>query len=123
MRVTGLIGLLMMYAMHGNPEDRSAFEAERPANGEEIFQPQWALVTPMRMQPVVSHADPETGGDPVNENGGQEVAPTEHKQRSNRADVKQAENDYGRPVQTFAPGVSEVVFGRLGYGLYHAFAD
>ena len=43
MRIAGLIGFLMMDAMRGDPENGSAFERQRAADGEEIFQPAGAL--------------------------------------------------------------------------------
>ncbi len=74
MRIALLIGFLMVNTMHGDPEDRPAFERQRAANGEEILQPERAFVSPVRMQPVVSHADSEAGGDPIKEDRDPETA-------------------------------------------------
>ena len=104
----------MVDAMHGNPENRAAFESQRAANGEEIFQPDRAFVSPMRMQPVVSHADSEAGGDPIKEDRDPETAPTEHEQRRDCADVKKAHRDRRRPVQTVAAGKAEDFRSSLG---------
>ena len=106
----------MVDAMNGHPEDRTAFEAERSAKGEEVFQPHRAFVASMRVEPVVSHADSKTGGNPVQEHRGEEPVPTEHKQRRDCTDVDKAERDRRRPVQTFgSAGKAKVIFRGLGY--------
>jgi len=115
-RVAGLVGFLMMDAVNGHPEDGAAFEAERSAEGEEVFQPHRAFVAPMRMQPVVAHADSQTGGNPIDENRNEEPTPAEHKQSGDGTDVNQGERDHGRPVQTFGTaGLAKVIFRSLGY--------
>ena len=57
MRIAGLIGKLMVHAVGGHPEDRSAFQRHRAERGEEIFQPERNLIGAVRVQPVVAHAD------------------------------------------------------------------
>src|SRR5580658_2878507 len=56
-RIARLVGELMMDPMRGYPENRSAFQRQRSANREEIFQPLGTFVTAMRQQPVITHAD------------------------------------------------------------------
>ena len=53
MRIARLIGFLMVDAVHGDPENRSAFESQRAADGEEVFKPERTSVGTMRMQPVI----------------------------------------------------------------------
>ena len=50
MRVAGLIRLLMMHAVRGNPENRAALEVEGSANREEIFQPERLIPNPVANQ-------------------------------------------------------------------------
>src|SRR5579863_1418608 len=114
MRVAGLIGLLMVHAMYRDPENRPAFKGERPADGEKVFQPQWALVPPVGMQPVVSHADSEARGDPIQEQRNQEIPPAEHKQRGEGADVKEAHGNSRWPVQTVGAREAEDIRSSLG---------
>ena len=57
----------MMDAMRGHPENRAAFEGQRAADREQVFERQGHLVGPVRVQPVVAHADAQarwrtTGG-------------------------------------------------------------
>ena len=42
-----LVGVLMMDAVGGNPEDGSAFESEAAAGGDEILEPPWRLIAAM----------------------------------------------------------------------------
>src|ERR1035438_6924916 len=93
MGIARLIGFLMMDAVHGDPENRSAFEAQRSAKRKEILQPNRAFVPPVGMQPMVSHADSEAGRDPIEEDGGPEPGPAEHKQPRDGANVKKAYSD------------------------------
>src|SRR5882757_4117914 len=62
-RITFVVAELMMDAMRGYPEDRSTFERERGANRHGIFQPLRHLITAMRQQPVVAHADAYVDGE------------------------------------------------------------
>jgi hypothetical protein len=71
---------------------------------------------------VISHADSETGGDPIYENRGREITPAEQKQRRDGTDVKKAERNRRRPVQAIARGEAEVIFARLGNCFDHAIA-
>ena len=88
MGVARLIGFLMMDPVHGDPKNRPAFEAQRSAKGKEIFKPDRAFVSPVGMQPMVSHADTEAGGDPIKEHGSPKPGPAEHEQPRDGADVK-----------------------------------
>jgi hypothetical protein len=47
---------------------------------------------------MVAQADAEACGNPVQEDGFKENAPTEHEKRRYRAYVKKTENNAGRPV-------------------------
>src|SRR5579863_4019629 len=51
MRVTLLIGVLVMQAVGRNPEERSAFQGQRTAHSQNIFHPFGSLVSAMREQP------------------------------------------------------------------------
>ena len=64
-RIAGLVGKLVMDAVSANPEDRPAFERERCANRGEIFKRLRALVSAVRMQPVIAHADSPAQSHPV----------------------------------------------------------
>ena len=65
MRIARLVGLLMMDAMGGHPEDRPAFERQRAANGKEILEPHRDLIGPMGVQAMIAHADAEPGGEVI----------------------------------------------------------
>ena len=61
---------------------------ERPANGEEIFDHLRHLVRPVRVQPVIAHADAEADADPVEERGQRHRRPRKVEQRGDGSDVK-----------------------------------
>jgi hypothetical protein len=98
MRITRLIGVLMVYPMRRHPEDRSAFQRQRAAHGEKILQYQGQLVGSVRVQPVVAHADAETRAHPIQENRHRERMPVEHEKRSYRTYMEKRHDDSGAPV-------------------------
>src|SRR5271165_48964 len=61
-RVTLVIGKLVMNAVRGHPEDRAALERQGRADGHEIFDPLGCLVAAMSQQAVVAHSDAEVRG-------------------------------------------------------------
>ena len=69
------IAELVMDAVGGHPEDRSTFEGEGAADGEEVLEPERDSVGAMGVQAMVTHADSQTRGYPVQEHGGGESAP------------------------------------------------
>ena len=64
-RVAFTVGLLMVDAMRRDPENRTAFERQRAAEGQEILDPFVGLVAAVRQQPVIRHADAEHAADEV----------------------------------------------------------
>ena len=98
-RIARQIGFLVMDAMCRNPENRPAFESQCAANSKKILKGQRHLIRPVRVQPVVPHADSQSGGEPQQEQGDRQVRPTEHKQRANGARVQDDESQGGLPVQ------------------------
>jgi hypothetical protein len=61
------IGELMMNAVRRHPENRATFERQRGANRQEVFHPFRGLVSAVRQQAVVTHANAETPGNPPKE--------------------------------------------------------
>ena len=77
-RIARLVGQLMMNAMRGHPEDRTAFQRQRGADGQNIFQPLGALVAAMGQQTVITHADAQAARNPVHNHANNQRLPTEH---------------------------------------------
>ena len=67
MRIAFVIGMLVVNAVRGDPEDRSALKRERAADREEVLDPLRRLVAAVRQQAVIAHADAEAAGDPPQE--------------------------------------------------------
>src|SRR5690348_1049333 len=62
--VAFFIRVLVMLAVRGDPENRSAFECQCSASGQEIFDPFWGLIATMREQPVIAHANSKASRNP-----------------------------------------------------------
>src|SRR5258708_29897289 len=88
MRITFNVSVLVMYAMHRDPEERSAFQRQRGENREKVLNPFVGLVSAMGEQAVISHADAEAAGYPPEQHGHCESLPAKHKKSDNGADMK-----------------------------------
>src|SRR6266481_881011 len=87
-RITCFVRILVMHAMRGDPENRSALECERAAGRQEILNPFRRLVAAVREQSMIAHADAETSRDPPEYERYQKRFPTEREECSNGANVK-----------------------------------
>src|ERR1700722_20625798 len=85
-----LIGILMMNAVRSHPENRTTFEGERGANRQEILNPFRSLVSAVREQAVVSHANAQAAGNPPQEHRDKQCLPGEEKQSGHGSYVKQS---------------------------------
>ncbi len=94
-----MVAVLVMNAMRGHPEDRPAFKRQRSADGEGVLQPLGNLVAAMRQQSVVAHANTDVDRNNIGENGHDQGAPAEIKERDNRADMKDGEEKSRRRGQ------------------------
>src|SRR5947209_10087917 len=63
-RIPGLIGVLVMDAVDGDPEDGSALERKGGTGGEEVFEPLGSAEAAMSEEAVVSEPNAERAGDP-----------------------------------------------------------
>ena len=97
-RIAVVIRVLMMDAVRGHPEDRPALERERAAGGEEVLHPLGRLVSAVRQQAVVAHADAPAARDVPEEGGGGDRAPVEVEERGDGTDVVNRHCDDGHPV-------------------------
>src|SRR5580700_753318 len=98
MRVAVLIRVLVMNAVRRDPENRTAFERERSADGQKILHPLRRLVPTVREQAMISHADSQAARNPPQEHGNEQSLPCEEEKCRHRAHVKQAHKDRGNPV-------------------------
>jgi hypothetical protein len=97
-RIAWMVTVLVVYPMHGNPEDRPAFESECAADREQIFHPLRRLKAAMRQQPMVANTDSEVDGKhPQNYCNGKPL-PAKAEQRSHSAHVEDCDKDRRNPV-------------------------
>ena len=97
-RIAFLVGVLMVDAMGGYPEDGSAFEREAAAGGDEVFQPPGNAIAAVGEQAMVGHADADVDGEEVHDEEDGQVLPGEEEERGDGADVEEAHGDGGDPV-------------------------
>src|SRR5579863_3812301 len=98
MRIAFLIGVLMMNAMGGYPEDGTALKGEGCANGKQVFDPLRGLIAAMSEQAVIAHADAKAAGDPPEKSCDQASLPAEVKQSGDGADMKSGHETGRNPV-------------------------
>src|SRR5262245_54020511 len=89
----------MMNAMGGHPEDGSALERQRAAESEEVLDELGRLVSAVREQPVIAHADAKHPAHVVKNESGEYRAGVDVEEGRHGADVKAGHGDCGYPVQ------------------------
>jgi hypothetical protein len=97
-RVAFFLGILMMLAMGGDPEDWPAFESKRSASGQEIFHPLGSLVSSVGEQPMVAHADAQAARNPPQKNGHEQRFPSEKEKCGYGAYVERDHKESRNPV-------------------------
>jgi hypothetical protein len=88
----------VMYAMCDDPLDWSAFESQRTARHEKVFDEFRHLITTMREQPVPAHADAKTARHPVEDDGGNECGPAPEKESYNRSNMQRNQKNAAAPI-------------------------
>jgi hypothetical protein len=116
-RVAFFVGVLMMLAVSGNPEDRSAFESERGADGEEVLHPPRCFVAAMSEEAMVAHADAEASGEPAQEQGEEERLPTEHEECGYGAEMKCDDHEGRHPDDGLGEGTIVNEYSRLAHNV------
>ena len=96
--VAFVIGVLMMNAMGGDPEDGSTFEGHGSTGCDEVFQPTGNAVSAMREQAVVGHADADIDGEEVHDGEDGKILPAETEECGDGADMEERHDDGGDPV-------------------------
>jgi hypothetical protein len=134
-----VVGVLMVDAVGGDPEDGSALEREAAAHGDEVLDPLGSAVAAMGEQAMVGHADADVDGEEVGDDEGGEIFPGEEEEGGDGSDVEGAHGDGGDPVDAallVLAAHAEVLLdllgdfgddrddgGQLGCGSYGGFFD
>jgi hypothetical protein len=87
-RIAFHVSILVMDAMRRYPEKRAAFQSQRGAERNEIFEPLIGLETTVRKQPVVSNANAKAAGNPPQKQRDEKGLPGKHEKRCDRAYVE-----------------------------------
>ena len=114
-RVAFLVGVLVMLAMGGDPEDGAALESEGGADGEDVLHPSGGFVAAMGEEAMVAHADAEASGNPPEKHGNEEGFPTEHEERGDGAEMERDHDEEGQPDD----GLREGAIGSKEVRLLH----
>src|SRR4051812_40425324 len=93
-----VVRVLMVDAVCGDPEDRSALEGQGAAGAEEVLNPLGSFVAAMREQAMVRHADADIDGQEVHHGSHGDVRPGEEEECGDCADVEERHRDSGDPV-------------------------
>ena len=104
--VTFAIRKLVMNAVGGYPEDRSALERQGAANREKVLQPLRRAVAAMGEQTVVPHADAHIDGHHPKPEETEEGLPGKHEERNHSEHVESHHKAGGYPVRLVRLGVS-----------------
>jgi len=96
--VAFLVGVLMMDAVCGDPEDGTALKRETAAHGDEVFDPLGGLVAAMGEQAMVGHADTNVDREEVGDDEGGKVLPGEEEKGGDGPNVEESHEDGCDPV-------------------------
>src|SRR6185312_7186819 len=112
------VSILVMHAMSRHPEKRTAFQGQRAAGGQHVFQPLVSLVAAMREQAMIAHADSKTARDVHQHKRHRQSRPTEHEKCGNGSDMKGHHEKGGHPTDWFLkrpviPDAHSVVFSPI----------
>ena len=102
-RVGGSVRVRVVNPVGRDPLDRAAFERERGAEREEIFDPLRRLVAAVRQKSVIAHAYAEAARHPEDDERDDERRPSEREERGQRARVEYDHRDDGLPVDSPRP--------------------
>jgi hypothetical protein len=97
-RVAFVVGVLMMDAMSGDPEDGTALEGEAATHGDEVLDPLGGSVAAVREQAMVGHADADVDGQEVHDEEDGKIRPGEEEEGGDGSDVEGAHGDGRDPV-------------------------
>src|ERR1700733_3825335 len=98
MRVSLVVAKLVMNTVRGHPEDGSAFQGERAADGQEILQPLGRAVAAMREQPMVAHADAHVDAEYPEPDEAEESLPGKHEESGHGEHMKGHHEAGSHPV-------------------------
>ena len=102
MWIAFLVTQLMMNPMRRDPENRPAFERQCGADTHQVFDPLWRLISAMRQQTVVAHADPDIDCKHIKDRHDRQTLPGEKEERGECTGVEEDNRDHGEPVDAGA---------------------
>src|SRR2546425_179070 len=94
----------MMPAVRGDPEDRTAFQCQRTADGQEVLKPLERLESTVGVEAVVTHTDAEPDGHPVHDQGNDQIAPAQEPECRDSLDVEPNQNAAREDAQLVVSG-------------------
>src|SRR5580658_1322427 len=99
MRISRPVGVMMMHAMGGNPDQGSAFQAQCGAYRQQMLHPPRYLVAAVGEQTMVTHADPGIDRDYVKRGGNNKRGPTKEEKRCHSSNMEENHEAEYQPIQ------------------------
>jgi len=99
-RVAFLVGVLMVDAVGGYPEDWAALEREAAAHGDEVLDPLGNFVAAMGQQAVIGHADADVDREEIHDEENGQIFPREKEEGGDGSYVEEPHGDGGDPVDS-----------------------
>ena len=97
-RIARAISVRMMYAVSHQPLNGTAFESQRPAGNEKVFNELRYFVTAVSKQPMIAHADTQAPANPVKNYSGDYGRPAPKEKCCDGAKMGGNEESRGSPI-------------------------
>jgi hypothetical protein len=88
--------------VRGYPLNWTTFEGQRAARYQKIFHDPRHVITTVSKQPMKTHTDPQTPGDPVQHHCAAKRGPTPKEKRRNSGDMAYNQENSGAPADSLA---------------------
>lgn len=97
-RIAFLVAVLMVNAVRGHPEDRSALKGHGAAGGHEDLKPAGNAIAAVRQQAVIRHADADIDRQEVHHGEAGNIRPGPEEEGYHSQNMERAEGNGGNPV-------------------------
>jgi hypothetical protein len=98
MRISCLVGVVMVKPVGGNPDQWSTFQTQRGAYREKIFHPSRHLVAPVREQAMITHADSDIDGNDMKNHSDKQRGPGKEEERCDGSQMEKQHKSKDQPV-------------------------
>jgi len=97
-----VVTVLVVNSVGRHPEDRSALERHGGADGHDVLDPLWRVITAMGEEAVIAHSDADIDGENVEDRHNRQPLPAEEEERRKGASVEDDDGSESDPVETLS---------------------